>query len=307
MHYTLHQLVVYLKVIQKKSITKAAEELHLTQPAVSIQIKKLQEQFDVPLIEVIGRRIHITEFGQEIAIACQEIVNQMADIQNKALAYKGIVTGKIRISVVSTGKYVIPYFLTKFSKLFPGVELVIDVTNKTKVIETLEKNQTDFALVSTIPENININTIELMSNKLYLTRKHYPTEPITKFNHSDLEKVSLIYREKGSATRLAMEKYISSYSLKSTRNIELVSNEAVKQAIIAGMGYSIMPLIGMKNELLNGELEIVPVPNLPIETEWNLIWLKDKQLSPSSQAYVKFINENKDNIIHKHFDWFTKF
>lgn len=307
MHYTLHQLVVYLKVIQKKSITKAAEELHLTQPAVSIQIKKLQEQFDVPLIEVIGRKIHVTEFGQEIALACQEIVNQMADIQNKALAYKGMVTGKIKISVVSTGKYVIPYFLTKFSKLFPGIELIIDVTNKAKVIESLEKNQTDFALVSTIPENLNIKNIELMSNKLYLTRNHHPTEPLANFKTSDLEKVSLIYREEGSATRQAMEKYVSSYNIKTTRTIELVSNEAVKQGIVAGMGYSIMPLIGMKNELLNGELEIVPMPNLPIETEWNLIWLRDKQLSPSGQAYVNFINENKNNIIHKYFDWYTKF
>ncbi len=307
MHYTLHQLVIYLKVIQKKSITKAAEELHLTQPAVSIQIKKLQEQFDVPLIEVIGRKIHVTEFGQEIALACQEIVNQMADIQNKALAFKGMVTGKIKISVVSTGKYVIPYFLTKFSKLFPGIELIIDVTNKAKVIETLEKNETDFALVSTIPENLNINTIELMLNKLYLTRKSKIEGPVAHFNPSDLEKISLIYREQGSATRQAMEKYISSYQITSTRTIELVSNEAVKQAIVAGMGYSIMPLIGMKNELLNRELEIVPMPNLPIETEWNLIWLKDKQLSPSSQAYVNFIHENKDAIIHKHFNWFTKF
>lgn len=307
MHYTLHQLIIYLKVIQKKSITKAAEELHLTQPAVSIQIKKLQEQFDVPLIEVIGRKIHITEFGQEIAIACQRIVTQIADIQNKALAYKGIVTGKIKISIVSTGKYVIPYFLTKFSKLFPGIELIIDVTNKSQIIETLEKNETDFALVSTIPENLNINNIELMSNKLYLTRKHQRTESVSKFNPPNLEKVSLIYREEGSATRQAMEKYISSYAKKTTRTIELVSNEAVKQAVVAGMGYSIMPLIGMKNELLNGDLEIVPMPNLPIETEWNLIWLKDKQLSPSGQAYLKFVNENKDNIIYNHFDWYSKF
>ncbi|MDO3695498.1 LysR family transcriptional regulator [Wenyingzhuangia sp. chi5] len=307
MNYTLHQLIVYLKVIQKNSITKAAEELHLTQPAVSIQIKKLQEQFDVPLIEIIGRKVHVTEFGQEIATACQEIVNQMSDIQNKAMAYKGMVAGKIKISVVSTGKYVIPYFLTKFSKLFPGIEITIDVTNKSRVIESIEKNETDFALVSTIPENLNINRVELMSNKLFLVRKHNPKAPTLKFKLSDLNNISLIYREEGSATRQAMEKYLSKLSIKTKKTVELVSNEAVKQAVMADMGYSIMPLIGMRNELLNDDLEIVSLPNLPIETQWNLIWLKDKQLPPSGIAYLNFIKENKDNIIHKHFDWYRKF
>lgn len=307
MHYTLHQLVVYLKVVKKKSITKAAEELHLTQPAVSIQIKKLQEQFDVPLLEVIGRKIHVTEFGDEIASACQEIVNQMADIQNKAMAYKGMLTGKVNISVVSTGKYVIPFFLTKFSKLFPGIEFAIDVTNKSKVIETLEKNETDFALVSTIPENLSINKVELMTNKLFLTRKHNTKESKLKFGHLELEKVPLILREQGSATRQAMEKYLFNHKIKTTKSIELVSNEAVKQAVIAGLGYSIMPLIGMKNELLNSDIEIVQIPGLPIETQWNLIYLKDKKLSPSGLAYLNFVNENKDAIIHNHFDWYTKF
>ncbi|NJB82363.1 LysR family transcriptional regulator [Wenyingzhuangia aestuarii] len=307
MHYTLHQLVIYLKVIQKNSITKAAEELHLTQPAVSIQIKKLQEQFDIPLIEVIGRKIHVTEFGQEIAIACHEIVNQMADIKNKAMAYKGMVTGKIKISVVSTGKYVVPYFLTKFSKLFPSIEIIIDVTNKSKVIESLEKNKTDFALVSTIPENLNIERVPLMSNKLFLVRKHNTKAPILKFKTSDLNNIPLIYREEGSATRQAMEKYLTNNAIKNKKTIELVSNEAVKQAVIADMGYSIMPLIGMRNELLNDDLEILSLPNLPIETQWNLIWLKDKQLPPSGLAYLNFIQENKDNIIHNHFDWCRKF
>lgn len=307
MHYTLHQLVVYLKVIQKKSITKAAEELHLTQPAVSIQVKKLQEQFDIPLIEVIGRKIHVTEFGQEIGLICQKIVNQMAEIKDKTIAYKGILTGKIKISVVSTGKYVIPFFLTRFSKLYPGIDFTIDVTNKSKVIESLEKNNTDFALVSTIPEKMSINKIELMTNKLFLTRKFNARENSINFNTSDLEKVSLIYREQGSATRQAMERYISSNHIKTKKSIELVSNEAVKQAVIAGLGYSIMPLIGMKNELLNNDIEIVSIPNLPIETQWNLIYLKDKQLSPSGLAYLKFIKENKDAIIHNHFDWYRNF
>ena len=151
MNYTLNQLRIFLKIVQTQSVTKAAEELHLTQPAVSIQLKNFQDQFEIPLTEVLGRKIYITDFGKEIAVSAENILNQVYAINYKTLAYQGQLTGRLKISVVSTGKYVMPYFLTDFMKQHSGIELLMDVTNKNKVVESLESNEVDFALVSILP------------------------------------------------------------------------------------------------------------------------------------------------------------
>jgi len=148
MNYTLHQLKLFLRIVETKSITKTAEELFLTQPAVSIQLKNFQNQFDIPLTEIIGRQLFVTEFGNEIASIAKNILNEVDEIQYKSLAFKDILAGRLRISIVSTGKYVMPFFLSAFLKKYPNVELVMDVTNKQKVIKSLEFNEVDFALIS---------------------------------------------------------------------------------------------------------------------------------------------------------------
>ncbi|MDW7691701.1 LysR family transcriptional regulator [Flammeovirgaceae bacterium SG7u.111] len=265
MNYTLHQLTIFLKVAEKQSITRAADELHLTQPAVSIQLKNLQDQFDIPLFEVIGRQLYITDFGKEIVASSQKIISEVNEIKNKSLAYKGLLAGQLKISVVSTGKYVMPYFLSDFTKLHAGVQLTMDVTNKSMVIESLEKNEVDFALVSVLPAHMSVKRIELMENKLFMTRK-FEEGSSKSIRLKTLEKTPLIFREWGSATRQAMETFISKSGIAHQKSIELTSNEAVKQAVIAGLGYSVMPLIGIKNQLMNKELEIIPVKGLPIIT-----------------------------------------
>lgn len=223
MDYTLHQLRVFVKVAETLSITKAADVLHLTQPAVSIQLKKLQEQFDVPLIEVIGRKVHLTEFGREIETASIRILQEVEKIQHKTLAYKGSLVGKLKVSVVSTGKYVMPYFLTGFLAQNEGVELQMDVTNKAKVIEHLENNQVDFALVSVLPEHIQINRVELVKNVLFLIGNEHFASSIHSPSYEVLSEIPLIYREPGSATRQAMERFISSHKLSLRKSIELTS------------------------------------------------------------------------------------
>src|SRR6056297_3295191 len=130
MNYTLHQLQVFLKVTEKGSITKAAEKLYLTQPAVSIQLKNFQDQFSIPLTEVVGRKLYVTDFGMEIAEAARKIIDEVDAINYKTLSYKGKLSGKLKISVASTGKYVMPYFLSEFMKEHTGVDLIMDVTNK---------------------------------------------------------------------------------------------------------------------------------------------------------------------------------
>ena len=307
MDYTLHQLRIFLKVAHKQSVTKAAEELHLTQPAISIQLKKLQEQFDLPLIEIIGKKLYITEFGKEIMEASERILQEVDEIKYKALAYKGQLAGELRLSIVSTGKYVMPFFLTDFLEKHTGVDLNMDVTNKSKVVQSLEKNEVDFALVSVLPEQLDIKNIALMQNKLFLIGKPQNKEKLAKITLKSLAKIPLIFREEGSATRQAMENFMAAQEINIFKKMSLTSNEAVKQALIAGLGYSIMPLIGIKNELSNKSLQIFPLKGLPIATQWNLIWLKDKKFTPVAKAYLDYVQENKNSIIQEKFDWYEQY
>ena len=303
MNYTLHQLQVFLKITQNKSITKAAIELHLTQPAVSIQLRNFQDQFDVPLTEVLGRKLYVTDFGKEIAIAAEKILNEVHAINFKTMAFKGQLTGRLKISVVSTGKYVIPYFLSDFLKQNQGVELLLDVTNKTKVLKNLENNEVDFSLVSVLPETLQIEKIELMPNTLYLVANIDQQIGNEIQDKKIIENLPIIYREQGSGTRYIMEKFIEYNQLTVPKKMVLTSNEAVKQAVLAGLGCSIMPIIGIKNELNNGSLQIIPVKGLPIQSNWNLIWLKGKKFSPVAKAYIKFIELEKTRIIEQKFNW----
>lgn len=307
MNYTLHQLQIFLKIAQIQSITKASEELHLTQPAVSIQLKNFQDQFPIPLTEVVGRKLYITDFGKEIAIAAEKIINEVYAINYKTLAYQGALSGRLKIAVVSTGKYVMPYFLSDFMKRNPGVDLIMDVTNKARVVENLELNEVDFALVSVLPYKLKVNRVELMPNRLF-----YVASTALQFNKTPslnklFEDLPLIYREQGSATRNAMETFIKKNKFSVRKKMELTSNEAVKQAVVSGLGCSIMPLIGIKNELKNGDLQIIPVKGLPIITKWNLIWLRSKKLSPAATGFLDYLESKKEAIIMEKFAWINSF
>lgn len=307
MHYTLHQLQIFQKVVELESITKAAEELHLTQPAVSIQLKKLQDQFTVPLTEVVGRKLYITEFGHEISQAADRILNEVDKINYKTLTYQNKLAGRLKLSIASTGKYVMPYFLSGFMEEHPGVDLAMDVTNKSLVVKSMQNNEVDFSLMSVIPHELEANNEPLLQNKLYLVANKKLAAQIKKHKSGAFADHPLLFREAGSATRKAMEQFIESKDLVPVRKIELTSNEALKQAVIAGLGVSIMPLIGIKNELHNGDIEIISYKGLPIVTQWNLVWLKSKNMSPVAEAFLEYIRNNKEDITHNTFAWYEQY
>jgi DNA-binding transcriptional LysR family regulator len=301
----LNQLRVFLKVVDLKSVTQAAEALHLTQPGVSIQLKKFQDQFEIPLTEVVGRQLYVTPFGEEIAEVVRRILNEMDEIKHHTLAHKGQLAGQIKVSVVSTGKYVMPFFLSDFIAQHPGVDLKMDVTNKASVVRSLSKNEVDFALVSVLPEKLSVQQIPLIQNKLFLMGSATFRE--TTKPKRTLTDLPLIFREKGSATRMAMERYLEQRQVNTQKRLQLTSNEAVKQAVIAGLGVSVMPIIGLKNELASGEIEILPAAQLPVETTWNLIWLNGKRHSPAAQAYIQYLYAQKEGLSAKHFDWIGQY
>lgn len=306
MNYTLHQLQVFHQVTRSGSITRAARELHLTQPAVSIQIKNLQNQFEIPLFEVVGKKISITDFGGEIALAAERILDEVNSINSKAAAFRGELIGKLKIAVVSTGKYVIPHFLSDFMKKHQGIELQLDVTNRARVLESLQNNEIDFALVSVLPKNMKVDQVELMQNKLYLVGDTAPNSVQGFAEDTILNEIPLIFREIGSGTRQVMENFIFQRNLSVMKKMELTSNEAVKQALIAGLGYSIMPFIGIRNEVLSGELTIIPVKGLPIKHTWRLIWHKSKRFTPVAEAYLDFVRKEKSRIIRERFDVYSE-
>jgi DNA-binding transcriptional LysR family regulator len=301
MNFSLNQLRIFLKIVETRSITKASQELALSQPAVSIQLKNFQEQFDVPLTQLINRRIYITAFGLEIAALAEKIVNEVNEINYKTAQYKGQLAGKLSISVVSTGKYVIPYFLTDFLKENPNIDLKLDVSNKAQVLSDLTENSVDFSLVSALPKDLNLEKITLMKNELYLVSSYkFEIEEFKSINDLSTS-IPFIYREVGSATRSAMEKYIEQQGILIHKKLELTSNEAVKQAVIANMGLSIMPIIGIRQELQSKQLKIIPMEGLPLQTNWHIVWNRGTRLTPSAKAFVEHLENNKNSIIDTYF------
>jgi DNA-binding transcriptional LysR family regulator len=301
MNYTLNQLRVFKTIVDTGSITRAAEALNLTQPAISIQLKNFQREFDSPLTETLHKKLYITEYGREVAAAAETLL-QVAETLGKTSAQsEDRLIGKLRISVVSTGKYVIPYFLTDFLKQHPRVELVLDVSNKQGVARDLQSNTVDLSLVSTMPRNMELESLALLKNELVLVGSKHLALPKTRSQHDLLRKLTLIFREEGSATHSAMQDFLDSNELVVHRKIQLTSNEAVKQAVMAGLGVSILPLIGIRRELERGDLQVIPMKGLPLKSTWRLVWHRDKKHSIVAAAFLAYVRERKTEIVER---WF---
>lgn len=308
MNFTLHQLKVFSVIVQNKSITKAAEELNMTQPAASIQLKNFQNQFDIPLTEVLGRQLYVTAFGMEIFNIAESILNQVKTIDYKTQAFKGLLSGKLRLSVVSTGNYVMPYFLNGFLKKHPQIDLVLDVSNKANVIKDLEQNNVDFALVTVSPGHIDLHEEPLMANKLHLVASASRDLDVKKAkNKTIFNRIPLIYREEGSGTRFTMQQFFAKEAISPKIKLELTTNEAIKQAVVADIGMSIVSLLSIKNELSQNELKIIPVKGLPLKSTWKLIWLKKKNLSPVALAFLNYVKQEKEQVYNDFFKWMEKY
>ncbi len=293
MNYTLHQFQIFKKVAELGSISRAAEELFMTQPAVSLQLKKFQEQFDIPIYELKGRKIIITEFGKEILDNIDDILSLVNNLKYKSKDIKEVKSGKLKISSASTGMYVIPYYISEFLKKYPEIDIMLDFTNRTNAIKSLKNKDTELAVVSILPDTFSVDEEPLIENALVMVVKP----------GVDYKNLPYIFREKGSATRKMMEQYFITHHLhlEEKRKIELTSNEAVKQAVLAGVGISILPIMSIKRELDNGLLQIIRKKGLPIYTHWRLIWLKNRKLTPVAEAFIQFVRKHKYIINKKYF------
>ena len=295
MNYTLRQLQVFQAIANHGSITKAARHLHLTQPAVSLQFKSFAEQFDFPLIEYQGKKLKITPLGKEVKIHAERILDQANALKLMNQSLKEELTGTLLLSIVSTGKYVMPYLLAEFLNKYPETDLIMDVTNRSTVVDHLLDNSVDFALVTVVPSKPELNSIKLIDHDLVLVGNKTNSEKAKK----NLNSCRFLFRETGSATRHAMEEFIAEENIAADRTLELTSNEAVKQSVMAGLGISLMPMIGIKREIKQGLIHAIPQKNLPKTTQWNLVWRKNKKLSPVASGYLKFLEDNLTHFTSK--------
>jgi DNA-binding transcriptional LysR family regulator len=308
MNFTLHQLKVFTVIAEMQSITKASVLLNMTQPAVSIQLKNLQDQFDLPLTEVIGRKLYITDFGKELNGMALKILEDVDAVYYKTQGFNGMLSGKLKLAVVSTGKYVIPYYLKNFIKAHPNIDIVMDVTNREKVLKSLENNEVDFSLVSLLPEELDVDKEILMPNKLFLTAAADADISSKKINDRTIfENLPLIYREDGSGTKVKMQQYFNQAKVIPKVKLQLTSSEAVKQAVIAGLGCSVLSILSIKNELKEKDIRIIPVKGFPIHSTWMLVWMKKKKFSVVAQAFLEYVRKNKAAINKEHFSWMDKY
>lgn len=297
MNTSFRQMQIFHTIAVEGSFTKASELLHLSQPAVSIQYKAFAEQFHFPLLQQRNKRYELTEFGQSIFDHVEHILRQVNVLETLNENAVGELAGSLHISSVSTGKYILPYLLSAFLDDHPKVRLVMDVTNKSRVVQALKDNTTDLAFVSVLPTDVDTKSEPLMENTLLLVA--HPSYWATHKNLPFAEN-TFVYRESGSATRKAMETYFKECGIEPQKKIELLSNEAVKQSLMAGMGMSILPYIGIHKELEHGDLVVVPKWGLPITTQWHLCWRMHAPLSPVASAYLDYVRKHKESITRKY-------
>ena len=302
--YTLHQLTVFLKVAEFKSMTRAAEAMQLTQPAVSLLMKQLQEEVGAPLVDLVQKRIYLTSFGLDFQETARRILEEARGFEERTAEKKGLLSGTLRISAVSTGKYIAPYLLAEFLRLHPHLDLALDVTNRAKVLEDLAANRADLALISVLPEKAALDSLPLMENELVCVAQRPLSAPLPAdgfYPLGVLENVPVLFREEGSATRTAMERLLSAHQIEPKKKLVLSTNEAVKQAVMAGLGVSIVPLIGMRSALREEKAVVLPIRGLPLRSTWHIVWPSGKVLSPAAHAFVQALRTDGPRWMAQHF------
>ncbi|MDD4967532.1 LysR family transcriptional regulator [Halothiobacillus sp.] len=298
-HYTtFRQLEIFEAIARLGSFTRASEELFLTQPTVSMQMKKLSEMLGVPLIEQVGKKIHLTEDGKELAQATREVFGIMDRFTMSVAERQGLKKGQLRLMAITTASYFAPRLLGEFSKLYPGIEVSLRVTNKEQVLASIADNLDDLYLLGQPPEDMEIESTPIMDNPIVVLAA--PDHPLAKEKNISLERLAeepWLMREKGSGTRNAIERRFAEQGITIRPRLELGSNEAIKQAILTGLGISVL---SRQTLMLNqpGQFAILDVQGFPIIRQWYAIYPAGRQLSVAARAFLDYLLERpkQDNI-----------
>jgi LysR family transcriptional regulator, low CO2-responsive transcriptional regulator len=297
---TLHQLKVFETVARLTSITRAAEELSLTQPTVSMQIKQLTQNIGIPLFEQIGKKLYLTQAGQELLITCREIFNELSRFEMKITDFQGLKQGKLKLATITTTKYFMPRAIAPFCQLYPGVDVALEITNHERVLERLSENLDDLYIISKIPDRLDVVLHPFLENPLVvIAPKTHPLAQETNIPISKLQNEPFIMRERGSGTRDAVEQLLTKHGVTVKVRLELGGNEAIKQAIGVGLGISVLSQHTFTPEAALSGLTILDVQHFPIERHWYIIYPDNKQLSVVASTFFDFLQQESQAIANK--------
>jgi DNA-binding transcriptional LysR family regulator len=289
-HATLRQLQVFEAIVRLGSFTKAAEELFLTQPTVSLQMKKLADSVGLTLLEPIGRHTRATEAGQELYQACRAIFTALGNIETKFADLKGLRAGKVRLGVITTAKYFAPEMLGEFCNEHPGVDISLKVSNRERIIERILAYEDDlYVLGEPPPGELELLSYPFAPNPLVVMapRNH----PLVNKKNIPFERIAeepFILREPGSGTRETIVKYFESHGLQPKMRLELGSNEAIKHAVVGGLGLAIQSLHVLTLEGVQGPVALLDVKGFPIQRQWYIVHPRNKDLSVVAKAFLEF-------------------
>lgn len=298
MNITLRQLHIFDAVARHLSYTRAAAEMCLTQPAVSMQIKQLEENLGITLLEQAGKRIFLTEAGKEFHHYSLGVTQNLADAESALEELKGVKRGKLNISVVSTAKYFAPYLLAVFSKRYVGVKVNLEVTNRESLLVHLAANDRDMVIMGVPPHQQDFVAEPFMENPLVVIAPY--DHPLTRERDIPLQRLqeeTFLVREPGSGTRIAMERFFAEQNIHVVTGMEMNSNEAIKQAVLAGLGLGMVSVHTVGLEMEVKRLAILDVASLPIIRHWYLVHRKDKRLSPVARAFKDFVLHEAKGLI----------
>ena len=287
---TLHQLKVFETVARHGSFTRAAEELFITQPTVSSQVKQLTKAIGLPLFEQIGKSLYLTDAGKELLTTCQDIFERLDNFEMKVADLKGTKQGQLRLAVITTAKYFIPRLLGSFCRHYPGIDVTLKVTNHQEIQRRMLENEDDLYIVSNPPEDIDLHNKQFLDNPLIVIAK--ADHPLAQQKHipiSSLNNQPFIMREKGSGTRAAVLNLFAKHKVSVNVKLELGSNEAIKQAIAGGLGISVLSEHCLISEGMSTELTILDVENFPIQRHWYVSYLAGKKLSVIAQTFLDYL------------------
>ncbi|MCP5407202.1 MAG: LysR family transcriptional regulator [Chromatiaceae bacterium] len=297
MNVTFRQLSLFESVARNLSFTRAAEELHLSQPAVSMQIRQLEDSIGLPLFEKLGKQVSLTEVGREVYHYSQGINRYLSEMEEVLESLKGLSRGHLHVAVASTVNYFAPRLMAAFHKAYPGIDLELDVANRERLIQLLVANSVDMVLMGQPPDNVEVESEAFMQNPLVVVAP--PNHPLSGEVRIPLERLAqeiFVMREPGSGTRLAMERFFQEHRLTIRQGMQMTRNEAIKQAVRAGLGLGIVSAHTIELELETGRLVQLDVEQFPIERQWYLVYRKRKRMSPPSRAFRNFVVNEAQNV-----------
>ncbi len=297
-NYTLRQLLTFLEVARESSVSRAAERLFVTQPAVSMQLRQLEDAFGVALVEPVGRNIRLTQAGQDFHEHAITAIGALKDLEATMADHVGLKHGRLDLAVVSTCKYFVPMLLMRFGELHPGIEVSLEVENREKVLGMLSRNEVDLVVMGRSPQTLRCQATPFATNPIgVLCAPSHPLATKKRVRFDAVAACDFLVREEGSGTRAAMERLFAKNKARVKVIMELPSNETIKQAVMAGMGLCFLSLRTVRHELASGHLVLLDIPGLPILGNWYITHLDPKKLSPAASAFQAFLIEHGGPLV----------